>query len=65
MRKLMFLSLLLALGSCKEADNNSAFAKAEKQQISQQFNDWLEVQFQKDLARDPEEAEGSSDRRRV
>jgi len=54
MRKLIFLSLVLALFSCKDSENKSAFAKAEKQQISQQFNDWLEVQFQKDLARDPE-----------
>ena len=54
MRKTVFISLLLILGSCKEKNDSSAFAKAEKQQIAKQFNDWLEVQFQQDLSRDPE-----------
>ncbi|BAO56759.1 DUF885 domain-containing protein [Nonlabens marinus] len=54
MKKTIFISLLMILGSCKEKNDSSAFAKAEKQQIAQQFNDWLEVQFQQDLSRDPE-----------
>jgi uncharacterized protein (DUF885 family) len=54
MNKLILLSLIFVLASCKKEDKDSAFAKAEKQQISQQFNDWLEVQFQTDLSRDPE-----------
>ncbi len=54
MKRVLIMSLLLTLGSCKEKNESSAFAKADKQQISQQFNQWLDVQFEKDLARDPE-----------
>jgi uncharacterized protein (DUF885 family) len=54
MKRSILLSLLLILGSCKNDKDDSAFAKAEQEQISQQFNDWLETQFQEDLARDPQ-----------
>ncbi|WP_194850496.1 DUF885 domain-containing protein [Nonlabens antarcticus] len=54
MKKVIVLSLVIMLISCKDSADNSAFAKADKQEISKQFNDWLETQFQVDLSRDPE-----------
>ncbi|PRP66934.1 DUF885 domain-containing protein [Nonlabens agnitus] len=54
MRKTVFLAIILILGSCKNDNDSHAFAKAEQLKISQEFNNWLEAQFQKDLARDPE-----------
>lgn len=54
MKKIALFALLIVSGSCKNDKENHAFAKAEQVQISNQFNDWLEEQFQKDLARDPQ-----------
>lgn len=54
MKKIVLYSLVLILVACKNEGKEHAFAKAEQEQISQQLNDWLEEQFQEDLARDPE-----------
>ncbi|WP_124980045.1 DUF885 domain-containing protein [Nonlabens xiamenensis] len=53
MRNLFVLAVILLLFSCKN-ESKDAFAKATPDQAAQQFNDWLEQQFQTDLARDPE-----------
>lgn len=50
MKKVMFVVLAVVLISCKNDEDNSAFAKAD----SQKLNNWLEQQFQKDLEMDPQ-----------
>jgi uncharacterized protein (DUF885 family) len=54
MKHAFILFLTIALISCKEDRKNTAFAKADTQKASQQLNDWLAVQFELDLSRDPQ-----------
>jgi len=54
MKQTLAIVALMLLISCKEEEKSPASAKANTLQISKQFNDWLAVQFKKDLARDPQ-----------
>jgi uncharacterized protein (DUF885 family) len=54
MKQTLVIVALMLLISCKEEEKSPAFAKANTIEISKQLNDWLAVQFQKDLARDPQ-----------
>ncbi|WP_298955915.1 DUF885 family protein [uncultured Nonlabens sp.] len=53
MKQIIVIVAMVMLISCKEEEGNT-FVKVHSTENAAQFNDWLAVQFKKDLSRDPQ-----------